>query len=78
MHTVPDVAGFDLPRLTPLQRLHEAATLAWRILRTGDHVIARAYSDGMTVGMDGGFAAALGEYNAALSAHGIDPVRRPR
>ena len=78
MNTVPDVAGFDLPRLTPLQRLHEATALAWRILRTGDHVIAHAYSDGMNVGMDGGFAAAAGEFNKSLVGQGIDPIRWTR
>ena len=67
-----------LPRLTAGQRLREAAKLAWRTLRTGDHLIARAYSDGITVGMNGGFAAALGEFNTRLSSQGIDPIRRPQ
>lgn len=65
----------ELPRLTVLERIREAARLTWQILRTGDHVVARALSDGMDIGMSGGFAAALGEFNAALVAQGIDPIR---
>jgi hypothetical protein len=46
-------ATLDLPRLTVPQRLKEAAKLTWRILTTGEHIVARAYSDGMRLGFDG-------------------------
>ena len=68
--TTLDLAAINLPRMTAGQRLKEACKLAWRTLRTGEHIVARAYSDGMTVGMDGGYAAATGEYNARIGGTG--------
>jgi predicted DNA-binding protein (UPF0251 family) len=61
-----------------LGRIREAARYAWRTLRTGRHEVAEALMEGISLGMDGGYAAALGEFNAALVRQGIDPVRRPR
>ena len=51
--TTLDLDTINLPRLTVGRRLKEAAKLAWRTIRTGDHVVARAYSDGMRVGFAG-------------------------
>lgn len=51
--TTLDLDVIDLPVLTAGQRLKEAAKLAWHTLRTGEHVVARAYSDGMRLGFDG-------------------------
>lgn len=51
--TTLDLDAIDLPRLTLPQRLKEAAKLAWRTLTTGEHVVARAYSDGLRLGFDG-------------------------
>ena len=51
--TTLDLDAINLPRLSAGQRLREAAKLAWRTLRTGDALIARAYNDGMRVGFAG-------------------------
>lgn len=68
----------DLPPMSLPRRVREAARAAWRTLRTGRHQYAEGYLRGMRAGIDGGFAAALGEFNAVLAAQGIDPIRSPR
>lgn len=68
----------DLPPMSLGARIKAAVTLAWRTLRTGRNLEADFLADGMRIGMDGGFAAALGEYNAALVSQGIDPIRGAR
>jgi DUF1365 family protein len=65
----------DLDPMTLPQRIRAAARSVWHIMRTGRHDVANALATGIKLGMDGGFAAALGEYNARLSAEGIDPIR---
>ena len=70
-------AAFTMPPLNPAERIRAAARAARIILRTGRLPDVEAYAHGLSSGMDAGYSAALGEFNARLSARGIDPIRRP-
>lgn len=70
-----DAEPFEMPAMSLHRRVREAARIAWCTLRTGRHQYAEGYMRGLANGMDGAFAAALGEFNAALVRQGIDPIR---
>jgi hypothetical protein len=61
--------------LRPLARIREAFRYAVRVLRTGEHEVALTFMQGVNLGMNSGYSAALGEFNAALVGQGIDPIR---
>lgn len=51
--TALNFEAVDLPRMTVRERIRETLRLARITLATGEHVVARAYSDGMRLGFDG-------------------------